>query len=75
MGIELPLINGMEVARQLREIDSLATLVFITNMEQYEVNGYEVKAIDFVVKPIKFIHMGKIIFYMENMKYIEFQVI
>lgn len=54
MDIELPLTNGMEVARQLREIDSVVTLVFITNMEQYAVNGYEVEAIDFVVKPINF---------------------
>lgn len=54
MDIELPLTNGMEVARQLREIDSVVTLVFITNMEQYAVNGYEVDAIDFVVKPINY---------------------
>lgn len=54
MDIELPLANGMEVARQLREIDSVITLVFITNMEQYAVNGYEVEALDFVVKPINY---------------------
>ena len=54
MDIELPLTNGMEVARQLRKIDSVATLVFITNMEQYAINGYDVDAIDFVVKPINY---------------------
>ena len=54
MDIELPLFNGMEVARQLRRIDPVVTLVFITNMEQYAVNGYEVDALDFVVKPINF---------------------
>lgn len=54
MDIELPLFNGIEVARQLREIDSVVTLVFITNMEQYAVNGYEVDALDFVVKPINY---------------------
>ena len=54
MDIELPLFNGMEVARQLREIDSVVTLVFITNMEQYAINGYAVDALDFVVKPINY---------------------
>lgn len=54
MDIELPLTNGMEVARQLRKIDSVAILVFITNMEQYAINGYDVDAIDFVVKPINY---------------------
>lgn len=54
MDIELPLLNGVEAARRLREVDSTVTLVFITNMEQYAVNGYEVDAIDFVVKPINY---------------------
>lgn len=54
MDIELPLFNGVDVARQLREIDNVVTLVFITNMEQYAVNGYEVDALDFVVKPINY---------------------
>lgn len=54
MDIELPLFNGIDVARQLREMDSVVTLVFITNMEQYAVNGYEVDAMDFVVKPINY---------------------
>ena len=54
MDIDLPLFNGMEVARRLREIDSVVTLVFITNMEQYAVQGYAVDAIDFVVKPINY---------------------
>ena len=54
LDIELPVFNGIDTARQLREIDSVVTLVFITNMEQYAVNGYEVDALDFVVKPINY---------------------
>lgn len=54
MDIALPLCNGVDVARHLREIDSVVTLIFITNMEQYAINGYEVDALDFVVKPINY---------------------
>lgn len=54
MDIELPQYSGMEAARRLREIDPAVTLVFITNMEQYAVNGYAVDALDFVVKPINY---------------------
>lgn len=54
MDIELPPMNGIEVSRRLREIDSVVCLVFITNMEQYAVRGYEVEALDFVVKPINY---------------------
>ena len=54
MDIELSPFNGIDIARRLREIDSVVALVFITNMEQCAVNGYEVDALDFVVKPINY---------------------
>lgn len=54
MDIELPPFNGIDISRRLREIDSVVALVFITNMEQCAVNGYEVDALDFVVKPINY---------------------
>lgn len=54
MDIELPGMNGIETARQLRAADPVVVLVFITNMEQYAINGYEVDALDFVIKPINY---------------------
>ena len=54
MDIELPEMDGMEAARRLREIDSLVTLVFVTNMAQYALNGYEVAALDFILKPVSY---------------------
>lgn len=54
MDIELPSFNGVDAARRLREMDPVVALVFITNMEQFAVNGYEVDALDFVVKPINY---------------------
>lgn len=52
MDIEMPGLNGIEAARELRRMDSKVVLMFITNMAQYAINGYEVEAIDFVIKPI-----------------------
>ncbi len=54
MDIGLPGINGFEATRKLREIDDTVLLMFITNMSKFAVNGYEVGAFDFVVKPIKY---------------------
>lgn len=54
MDIELPHFNGVEAAKRLRELDNIVTLTFITNMEQCAVKGYEVDALDFVVKPINY---------------------
>lgn len=52
--IEMPLMNGMEGAHKLREIDPYVPIVFVTNMAQYAVQGYSVGAMDFIVKPVGF---------------------
>lgn len=54
MDIELPELNGMETARQLRQMDTVTTLIFITNMAQYALHGYEVGALDYVLKPVRY---------------------
>lgn len=54
MDIEMPFITGMEAAKRLRNIDTKAVLIFVTNMAQYAVKGYEVDALDFIVKPLAY---------------------
>ena len=54
LDIMLPDINGMETARKLRDMDNSVALVFVTNMAQFAVSGYEVNAFDFVVKPVTY---------------------
>lgn len=52
MDIELPDMDGFITAKKLRLIDAQVPLVFITNMSQYAVKGYEVNAFDYIVKPV-----------------------
>lgn len=54
MDIGLPKMTGMEAAARLRELDKSVTLIFVTNMAQFAVKGYEVDAFDFVVKPVSY---------------------
>lgn len=54
MDICLPKTNGMTAAVRLREIDQAVPLIFVTNMAQFAVKGYEVDAFDFVVKPVSY---------------------
>lgn len=54
MDIELPDGNGMEVVRTMRERGCASLVIFVTNLAQYAVKGYEVRAFDFVVKPIAY---------------------
>lgn len=52
MDIDLPGLNGMDAVKKLRDADESAMVIFVTNLKQYAVGGYEVGAFDFVVKPI-----------------------
>lgn len=52
MDIELPDGNGLETIRKIREVDKNVIVIFVTNMAQYAVKGYEVRAFDFIVKPV-----------------------
>lgn len=53
--IDLPgELDGMEAARLLRSYDTETPLIFVTNLAQYAVKGYEVEALDFMVKPVNY---------------------
>lgn len=52
LDIDMPGSNGLEVAREIRSKDNSVGIVFVTSLAQYAINGYEVNAIDFMVKPV-----------------------
>lgn len=54
LDVEMPGINGMDAAKIIREQDEQVVLMFVTNMAQYAIHGYEVQALDFVLKPINY---------------------
>ncbi len=54
LDIEMPAMNGMEAAEKIRESDPEVVLVFITNMAQYAIKGYQVDALDFILKPVSY---------------------
>lgn len=52
--IQMPRMNGMDSAIELRKLDKAVSIVFITNMIQYAQKGYEVDAVSFLVKPVSY---------------------
>ena len=54
MDIEMPGVTGMDAATLLRTFDSVTPIIFVTNLAQFAVKGYEVNAIDFIVKPVSY---------------------
>ena len=54
MDIEMKFVNGMSAAEEIRKVDSEVTIIFITNTPQYAVRGYEVGALDYILKPVPY---------------------
>lgn len=54
MDIQMNLMNGMEAAKHIRQSDPHVLIVFVTNLAQYAVEGYEVNAFDFILKPVDY---------------------
>ncbi len=57
MDIEMPHLDGMKTAKKLRELDENICIIFTTNLAQYAVKGYEVNALDFMVKPLDYFNL------------------
>lgn len=53
LDVEMPQMDGMKAAEKIRETDEEVILIFITNMAKYAIRGYEVQALDYVLKPVK----------------------
>lgn len=58
LDVDMPLLGGMSAAERIREQDKNVVLMFITNMAQCAIRGYEVDALDFVVKPVTYAPFG-----------------
>ena len=54
LDINLSALNGIDVARTIREKDEEVIIMFATNLAKYATSGYEVDAIDFVLKPLSY---------------------
>lgn len=47
-------INGVETAKKIRQIDKITEIIFLTNSKDYALEGYEVKAYNYIVKSSEF---------------------
>ncbi len=47
-------INGIAAAKRMRKFDANVALIFTTSMARYAVKGYEVDALDYLIKPVEY---------------------
>ncbi len=58
--IDMPYINGMEAAKKIFEYDKEVTIIFVTNLEQYAIQGYQVNALGYLLKPLNYARLKEI---------------
>lgn len=51
--------SGVEVAFRIRMVDERTVIVFVTNLYQFAIEGYKVRALDFLVKPLRYASFGE----------------
>lgn len=54
LDIDMEKLNGMAAAKRIRDTDEHTAIVFVTRMAKYAIKGYEVSALDFIVKPVEY---------------------
>lgn len=54
LDIRMPVMNGVEVAKVLRRMDDLTSIIFVTSMPQFAIDGYSVRAMNYLLKPVAY---------------------
>ncbi|MFV0451978.1 MAG: LytR/AlgR family response regulator transcription factor [Propioniciclava sp.] len=54
LDVEMPLVDGFDAAHRVREVDPKVIIIFVTNLAQFAIKGYEVAAQSYLVKPVRY---------------------
>lgn len=53
LDIEMPGTDGIALARRLRRMGERISIIFVTGNPDFALEGYELEAVDYLVKPVK----------------------
>lgn len=54
LDIIMPLLNGMDTAKELRQTNTNVKIIFLTSSSEFALESYAVKAYDYLLKPISY---------------------
>lgn len=52
MDVIMPLLSGLDTAKELRNMNQTVPIVFLTSSREFAVDSYEVKAFHYLMKPV-----------------------
>lgn len=59
LDVEMPECSGIEGAKQIREYDKDVVICFVTSHDKYALSAFEVDALGYVVKPVKYVDIKR----------------
>lgn len=59
MDIKLSGINGVDTSKQLRSMGYCGEIIFLTAFHEYVFDAFEVRALDFLLKPVSYENLSK----------------
>ncbi len=57
LDIQMKLLNGLATAERIRQKDEKVSIIFLTTLTQYGLEGYKYQASDYIIKPIQYIRL------------------
>lgn len=67
LDIQMGRVDGIRTAEEIRRMDDDVYIVFITNMVNYAIKGYSVRALDFVLKPVNYLMLKQQLAHVEEL--------
>lgn len=61
LDIIMPLLNGIDAARELRLCNSSSRIVFLTSSPEFALESYEVKAQNYILKPVTYEKLAEVL--------------
>ncbi|MBQ1295305.1 MAG: response regulator transcription factor [Clostridiales bacterium] len=68
LDIEMPGIDGITLAKRLRAVFENVQIVFLTSHIEYALEGYEVNALRYLVKPVDMNKLSEVLKYIQDKK-------
>lgn len=54
LDIQMKLVDGLHAAGRVRQMDETVEIIFLTTMAQYALEGYQYRAANYILKPLKY---------------------
>ncbi len=54
LDIIMPLLNGIDAGKEIRQKDKVVKIIFLTSSPEFALQSYEVKAYDYLLKPLHY---------------------